>query len=546
MAQLLMSIQQLRRRHQPSLQRYSLRLKNESPIGDPLCQLCQSKGIWGHLSNQKILGPAEWRFGFVVEPEDILRPDRQACPFCSLVFQLLPETAFAKEHQYLYNDKDVYCNVRPLAVRVRNEVFTTFLVSYNFREYVSHRQKVFSNYRGWIGLDSEARHRLNTPGITPMRLQDTIDVSLVRKWLTRCRKYHPLCDDSQPALRQPLSTMMIDLRRFCLVKADTNCTYIALSYVWGQVQSLQATKANINELATPGILQEPHIWSQIPAVIQDCITLAEALWVPFLWVDCLCIVQDDYMMKHDQIASMNDIYSQSLLTVIPYAGKNANARIPGVLKNTRGVQAPSQQPTDVQHGRKTDMVVVSLPEWPSLAYDAVHESRAWTLQEKVLSVRCLYLTHWGMWFQCLESRFSDVEAGELPLEPKDSNFPSLLRLTPPQWPPAEQSGGWDNSKIDEFLSYALHVEWYSARKLTDQGDRIDAFRGILNFFQDQCQQNFLWAHPEGSLLPLSLLWVHVDVGHSRDAKGLPEDGIIAYHDYSPDRDVEYPTWSWMG
>jgi hypothetical protein len=184
-------------------------------------------------------------------------------------------------------------------------------------------------------------------------------------------------------------------------------------------------------------------------------------------------------------------------------------------------------------GGDRNIVLTPAPEWPSLIYDAVHESRGWTLQEKVLSIRCLFVSRWGMWFQCLTSRYSDVEAGELVLEPGDSADLSLLSLQTPEHLPSDYCGGWDQSRMIEFLSFAMHAEWYSGRKLTFQADRVDAFRGILNLFQDRCQQDFLWAHPEGALLPISLLWIHRDVGRSRDATGSIED-IPIYQDYLPD------------
>ena len=139
-----------------------------------------------------------------------------------------------------------------------------------------------------------------------------------------------------------------------------------------------------------------------------------------------------------------------------------------------------------------------------------------------------------------------MKSGELPFE--YTNEEPLLSLERPKYLPLDCWDGWNTSRMDEFLSFAQHVEWYSSRNLAFQTDRIDAFRGILNHFEDQCQQEFLWVHPEGSLLPVSLHWVHVDVGRSREAKGSPDDEAtcIIYQDYLPDRDTDYPTWSWIG
>ena len=546
---LLRKISQLQWRNRATQAiRHKQDIDDKVPEESPLCQFCNAKGIWDHLSTRQILGPGDWVFSFITDPEDVQNPERRNCPFCKMVFEVLPETAFAEEHRHNYRPGEpskAYCSLRPVAIKVRSEVFTSFVVAYNFLEYVSHSSKIFQNYRAWVGLDSAARQIFTTPGIAPVRLQDTLNPRLIRAWISRCQRQHSVCKETlRRFIYRAQTTMMIDVRRMCLVNAETSWTYAALSYVWGQVQSLQTTRANLETLMTPGALRRDDLWRQIPRVIQDCIHLVQSINTRYLWVDCLCILQDDDASKYRQIASMDTIYFQSRITIVPFNGKNANVDIPGVRLGTRAMTSTPIVSSSHQEEER-NIVLTSSPEWPSLIHDAVHESRAWTLQEKVLSIRCLFISRWGMWFQCLTSRYSDVEAGELPLEPEYSADLSLLTLQTPERLPSAYWGGWDSSRMEEFLSFAMHAEWYSGRKLTFQYDQIRAFRGILNLFQDHCQQEFLWAHPEGSLLPISLLWIHVDVGRSRDAKGSTDD-IPIYQDYLPDRDLDYPTWSWTG
>ena len=515
---------------------------------NPLCHFCRNKGIWGHLSTLNVLKPA-WMHGFITDPQDVDNADRRSCPFCKMVFDLLPETAFAEEQRHMYLSESVsqgYCSLRPVAIRVRHDTFTSFVVVYKFREYVSHFHKITYLYRGSIGLDSDKRRCFNSVAITAVKLQDTLDPALVRKWISRCQRSHTLCTQTkQRFASRSLPTMMIDVRRSCLVEAKTDYRYAALSYVWGQVQSLQATKANVDTLKTSGALRREDLWNHLPRVIQDCIKLTETIDIPYLWVDRLCIVQDDVANKHDQIAGMDTIYLQAQITLVPFAGKNAQANIPGVLPGTRASVSLPVSSTSCTRGACGNIILTSIPEWPNITFGAVHETRAWTLQEKVLSTRCVFMSRWGMWFQCLTSRYSDMEPGELPTELKSNSRNALLNLEPSKQLSVDDWGGWDRSRINEFLSFAVHVEWYSERKLTFQIDRIDAFRGILNVFRDTCQQEFLWAHPEGQLLPISLLWIHVDVGRSRDAYGTADD-LSFYQDYFPDRDTDYPTWSWIG
>ena len=251
--------------------------KTDLPEESSLCHFCRAKGIWERLSTIKVLGPADWIHEFITDLEDVHNPDRRCCPFCKMVFDVLPETAFAEEHRHMYRPESGaknYCSFRPVAIKVRKEVFTAFVVTYFFREYISHSSKVFQNYRATIGLGSRARRCFNTLGIASVKLQDTLDPALIRRWISRCQRSHEFCTETQQRVtHRSLRTMMIDVNGSCLVEASTRVRYAALSYVWGQVQSLQTTKANVGTLMTPGSLRRDDVCNQLPRVIQDCIKL---------------------------------------------------------------------------------------------------------------------------------------------------------------------------------------------------------------------------------------------------------------------------------
>ena len=222
----------------PHLQRWSRKQNRvQGEIESPLCNFCNERGIWGHLSATKVF--EKWILDFIMDPEDVNGPSRQNCPFCRMVFNVLPETAFAPEHreQYQLRDgtKQSYCDIRPLALVVKGDIFTSFLVVYNFREYVSHMNKVFQNYRATLGLDSNRRRHTNVPGITRMREKDTVDASLVRKWIRQCRGYHRICAQAEldpgtsigPGTStgprtSAMPTLLIDVRAKCLVKTGTS------------------------------------------------------------------------------------------------------------------------------------------------------------------------------------------------------------------------------------------------------------------------------------------------------------------------------------
>jgi hypothetical protein len=121
--------------------------------------------------------------------------------------------------------------------------------------------------------------------------------------------------------------LLIDIKRKCLVKAWASHKYAALSYVWGNVEMLQTTKANLAELQKKGALTRRQ--GEMARVVRDAMEVVHALGIRYLWVDTLCIVQDDDRKKHSQIARMNIIYTHARITLVAIHGRDANAQLRG-------------------------------------------------------------------------------------------------------------------------------------------------------------------------------------------------------------------------
>jgi hypothetical protein len=119
---------------------------------------------------------------------------------------------------------------------------------------------------------------------------------------------------------------------------------------------------------------------RIAQTILVAIELVSELKMRYLWVDALCIVQDHARDKHNQISPMHEIYSSAHLTVVQQAGFDANAGLPGVRDDTR---SPLMAHTDF-------LVAWPLTEPPEVLTSTVYSSRGWTLQEILLSKRCLH------------------------------------------------------------------------------------------------------------------------------------------------------------
>ncbi|KAF1916714.1 hypothetical protein BDU57DRAFT_241806 [Ampelomyces quisqualis] len=71
--------------------------------------------------------------------------------------------------------------------------------------------------------------------------------------------------------------------------------------------------------------------------------VAEALDERYLWVGCLCIIQDDPEELKRSIYGMHHVYSAAKLTIVAAGGDDVNAGLPGLFPGTR--DAPLSEAT---------------------------------------------------------------------------------------------------------------------------------------------------------------------------------------------------------
>jgi hypothetical protein len=154
-------------------------------------------------------------------------------------------------------------------------------------------------------------------------------------WILGCENEHGIrCNATEHQSATPVTELkFIDVVHHCIVDAPPKVRYFALSYMWGGVAQMLLTTENGADLSSPGSLQKP--WGMIPAVIQDAIHFVAALQERYLWVDSLCIVQDDVKVKHHQILQMGAIYNGAVASLVGAVGINANSGLAGVRPHTR-------------------------------------------------------------------------------------------------------------------------------------------------------------------------------------------------------------------
>jgi hypothetical protein len=306
-----------------------------------------------------------------------------------------------------------------------------------------------------------------------------------------------------------IKTRVIDIHRGMVRDAPENCSYAALSYVWGQLPQLTLTKSTYKRLTKKGALCEGC--ADLSLCVKDAMTVCEKLGLDFLWVDALCIRQDDPDDRKVYIENMGAIYSQAVLTIVMAAGKDTSTGLPGVRPNTRKM-------------RQEIEIVGAYTLSPTITYDqavnnSVWATRGWTFQERELSHELLIFTDYQVFFQSRKKAYREDTFLEMTRQDVHTGF--LLERDLFLY--IKFAGG--------LMEYTQLVSSYTRRHLSYTADIDNAFRGIVQSFGEVIEltaNRFLWALPAAAL-DYALCWEQV-----------PEDN------FPQERVEEFPSWSWLG
>ncbi|KAH9214732.1 heterokaryon incompatibility protein-domain-containing protein, partial [Leptodontidium sp. 2 PMI_412] len=185
--------------------------------------------------------------------------------------------------------------------------------------------------------------------------------------LRLCGNGHAACNEGQ--LPTPKDMCVIDLENMSIGPAPENCRYCALSYVWGKVSEtwLTLVRENVASLS----LKNALIGMPLPQTVKDAMKLCVELGERHLWVDSLCIVQDDPVFQKQQIDIMDTIYAAATFTIVAAAGNHANAGLPGISTWSRTVQRQTITLQDIE-------ISNTIPVMKDTVQISVWNSRGWT------------------------------------------------------------------------------------------------------------------------------------------------------------------------
>ncbi|KAI0415448.1 heterokaryon incompatibility protein-domain-containing protein [Xylaria grammica] len=352
----------------------------------------------------------------------------------------------------------------------------------------------------WTTVDRNPRHH----------------IEFAQYWMDHCRTQHKLCSSPffSSASTSEMPTRVIDVgkssdkhaRLVTTRTAEIQAPYLALSYCWGAGVEL-ATALHDGNLRD---FQSCIVEERLPRTHRDMFRLARDLGFRYVWIDALCIIQDNNADWEYESKRMAQVYGNATLTVI--AGRAADSS-EGFLENRlRPITGPCAIPFyDEEIKQKlglseAEMGTLSLSLPRSSRYGPVSD-RGWCFQESLLSSRALVFGEEQLWFKCQQLEIHEDGSVRRPIS---YNIQNPYNRTYASDPDAKPTGvvKLDDREISRrwLIFWYREVLWeYTARKLSNPTDVFAAVSGLAQIAKSKIRSRYLGGLWEVDMVR-GLLW----------------------------------------
>lgn len=348
------------------------------------CDFCSNDGIVAHLTgkDEPISHPSSdstgRQSGILWKGAYIFQGHKLECPFHKLVLGILSPHG------------DMIIEARPSLFK---RGFRLIPISDVRRGY---EIRVEGTTEGTVVLDHDT-------GLPNESEHASLLKQRFKQFIETCENEHSIQRGNFGFSPPPPEMFLVDVVERCITKASPHPRYMALSYVWGCANQFLAMKDNVEELQKSGALD--RVRPLLSRVIRDAMDYVLLAGERYLWVDTLCIIQDDQEFMAKQINAMGAIYSHCLACICSTSGRSADACLPGL--------GADSMPLGRSRIGNRATLIATRPDLKSAIQDSVYETRAWTFQEKFLAPRLIVFTDWDTYFTCKCHSKIDGPLGEV-------------------------------------------------------------------------------------------------------------------------------------
>ncbi|KAK0099698.1 hypothetical protein ONS95_013409 [Cadophora gregata] len=375
---------------------------------------------------------------------------------------------------------------------------------------------------------------------------DASNFELISQWLDVCTKQHNDCTMNLVS-DLTLPARLIDVRPEeegvdikLVVTANQNQQlrpgYAVLSHCWGPNTGgmLKATKANLGEL------QRGIKWESLSKTFQDAIEITRKLnirgkGIRHLWIDSLCILQDDPKDFEREGTAMNKTYSMATCTIAASSSSSGE----GGCIIPRDSTSQQLQPCHLTLNKQTITIHPWSTEW-SNSHRGPLSTRGWCFQERELSRRTLHFTKHRIFWECRTAIASEdhpsminvqaLHSSRRPHGADPDRFLVLMELGVRSFMPLS------HTRPLATKLWCRAVQEYTRRNLTFRKDRLPAIYGIARIISAIIRDEYvagIWLCD----FARGASWV-------RD-RSLPNPNAVAGGQWPvPRADPSLPTWSW--
>ena len=336
------------------------------------------------------------------------------------------------------------------------------------------------------------------------------NIAMMKAWIEECEQGHGICKrvsvqnrSSRPRRLLHVGDLKTGLQpRLILTETiEFPEKYAALSYCWGPPSKYGVTTTR----STIASRISGLLWDEIPATFKAAFRVCKALDIEYIWIDSLCIIQEDDTDWRQEAAIMGDIYRQAYVTLVAASSNSVNDGFLARANPADSICIPFKSGTHPQIRGEYSLSFTPfegyLEAFSREVAASAWDSRGWTFQERFLSRRMIFFAHHQMHFECRMHRRSE-------------SYGSPLKLRLP-WHRYLQRAP-DMDKLGD--QWRRLVEQYSQRSFTFEKDRLPALAGLVfdteravteSSDEDEPLQ-YLCGHWNYQLWA-SLLWIPMDV-----------------------------------
>lgn len=287
--------------------------------------------------------------------------------------------------------------------------------------------------------------------------------------------------------------------------------YTALSYCWGRRRAVPPVQTTQENLAGRRAHQPTD--ADWPATYRRAFEITEALEIQYIWIDALCIVQnnkDD--VTENFMSHVHQVYQNAQVTICAVVGGAEEDPL-----------AARSTPPDDERPELPKIPGVITPRLGTPAIDIGGETtspqpfwatRGWTFQERTLPAKCIFLAPHQLYWECRQNL---IEEGGM------MHLPTVFKR-----PAAQNAQGFWPAMVRE----------YSRRQLGYYQDKVPAILGIANQLKTHVDDQFPVFGFLAGRVARDLLWESAG-----GPRGVPLTRLMLTVPEIPKVDSPY-AWSW--